>query len=642
MIEYLVCGIFEIAYITILFSFGTVIIKEKENQSLSFMAGYFCYSFIIAIGGMVVQLLNVPWIYFAVYLAVVFIGIIIIILYHRVKTDISLWRDVLYYLKTNWFLFFLCAFLCFVLFFYYRSFWYGNHLDDGYYLTKVATLPYELSGYYTNYSVGIEQKAALSYLLNTWELEASVFVKVLNVTPTLFLRMFQSGFNYFVFFNCVLAFGKQILKALDKQLLDSIVQYVLGVFVLFFVYYVYLMDTKILFLRDMFHLNTAMYYGSSLAKLIVIIGMLLFFVQDSQISIKMVLGVACISVLMISKSSVVLPIIVIVIIASSIVLLLMDENKKKKVLGVIITALVIVGGIIIPGNNDAQKEVYSYVTLSLKSPIVIMCIIIFIISFFAKEKMIYKLNAILFIIGIFITIPELNDIFEFCSVYDFVAGRAWSTYIYTFIIVSVIYLYVLLAKYMHAKSIKYLFVGFTGVMFFLVVYGYKTDGKELFVTDDMPANTNLIEDIKVLYHNNKFIPNSTIALGESLQNLGDITGVKLYVLSPQWASIDGTYHSLATQIRTFAPDIVSVSASERYGVSEDSFLYGYDQSKYDNFIENPIEKNMNELKEEVEQYGINCIIVQNEECAKQLIEMGFEQVDEIQNGVYYVWYKKSE
>ena len=100
--------------------------------------------------------------------------------------------------------------LCYV--FYFRSFWYGNHLDDGYYITKVATIPIDGGNYVNNVSVGTGKWTAFSYLLNTWELEASFFVKILKVTPTVYLRFFQSGFNYFVFFNCVLGFGKKINK----------------------------------------------------------------------------------------------------------------------------------------------------------------------------------------------------------------------------------------------------------------------------------------------------------------------------------------------------------------------------------------------------------------------------------------------
>lgn len=639
--DYIICSLFWSCFVIFLYLLGNSFASSDEENSVKFILGYLYYSFFVAIGGIVIQILNLSWSIFSIYMTLLLFGVCIAIFISS-KHKLNLNKNVFSFFKECWFTIFLCLILGAMLFFYYRSFWYGNHLDDGYYITKVATLPYESSGFNTNYSVGIEQKSEFSYLLNTWELEASFFVKILGVSPTLYLRLFQSVFNYFVFFNCFLAFGQRLVKNLKRQYLLDNLKYSMGVCLVFFVYYVYLMDSKILFLRDMFHLDTGMYFGASIAKITVVLLLLMFYIQEEKIVVPMMMGVVAISIVLISKSSIVLPVIVLIIISSSIVWLYEGNGKKSKYFAVFLGGCCVIFGVALPGNTEMQKEVFNYVVLTIKSPIVLVCLVSFVLSFRLKEKIINRLNYILIITGLLMIVPELNDLFELCSVYDFVAGRAWSMYVYAFVSICVIYWYLLLCSWLESKRVRAFFAGITCIMIFLLVFGYKTDGKELFVTDDMPANTNLIEDIKVLYHNNKFIPNSTIALGESLQNLGDITGEKLYVLSPQWASIDGTYHSLATQIRTFAPDIVSVSASERYGVSEDSFLYGYDQSKYDNFIENPIEKNMNELKEEVEQYGINCIIVQNEECAKQLIEMGFEQVDEIQNGVYYVWYKKSE
>ena len=238
-----------------------------------------------------------------------------------------------------------------------------------------------------------------------------------------------------------------------------------------------------------------------------------------------------------------------------------------------------------------------------------------------------------------IVVPQINDVFEKCSVYGFVGGRAWSMWVYTFVVLNVIYSYILLCKVCRDKIVKALYIVITCGMTVLLLYGFKTDGGELFVTDKMPATTSLRESINVILHNRKFIPNSTIELGKELEEISADSGEKLYVLSPQWSGVDGTAHSLCTQLRTVAPSVVSVSAIGRYQVDQDCELYGYDQSVYDEFNNQPSDETLEPLKEAVEKYKINCYVTQNKECGKHLKKIGFKEEKPIQEGVYYVWSK---
>ena len=104
-----------------------------------------------------------------------------------------------------------------MMFYYYRAFWYGNHLDDGYYLTKIATIASGCENNIDNIPVGVGKGLGITYLLNTWEIESAFYIKMLHVTPSLYIRLFQSGFNYYLFFNCVLAFGDRIARS-EKRL----------------------------------------------------------------------------------------------------------------------------------------------------------------------------------------------------------------------------------------------------------------------------------------------------------------------------------------------------------------------------------------------------------------------------------------
>lgn len=639
MVDYIVCFIFWSIFIFFLYAFGNVLIKEEEAQSVKLMAGYLGYSFFVAVGGIIIQLANFKWSVFAVYMCIVLLGILLSILLTKWKRGKIFNCTLKEYIVNHWFIFVLCFILICMLFCYFRPYWYGNHLDDGYYLTKVATLPYEKNSFRMNYSVGVEKTSIDSYIFNTWELEASFFVKVLHVNAALFLRLFQSAFHYFILLNCILAFGHKILLKINKEFCIKNIQYIVGTVLIFFVYYVYLEDTGLFFIRDMFHLNSAMYYGCSSVKVIVVLFLLLFYIEQEKIDIRMIAGVGMISVVMISKTGVVLPVILVTTIACSLVWLLEKPNNKNRILAVIIGIIYIAAGIIIPAGVGEQKEVYKFVITAFKSPVVIVSFIIFMFSFTIKDKIVYRLNTILIISGILILVPQINDVFEAVSVYNFVAARGWSTYVYTFVIVNIFYLCLIFSRYWNSKIVKRIYLIISGILTILMIYGYSMDGGELFSAGELPARTNIREDVAKIYHNRYFIPNTTIELSTKLEELSGESKQQLVVVSPMWAGIDGTVHALSTQLRTYAPSIVSLSAIERYPVEENSKVYGYDQTKYDEFLNNPTEYSVRRFEKEIDKYEINCIIIQDNRCVKEMEEMGFVKKYAIQEGVYNVWYR---
>ena len=85
MWNYAASIVFWCAFTYMLYALGNVLIHEKEGQAVKFTAGYLVYSFFVAVGGMVVQLLNIKWIVFAVYMSFLIIGIIGLILYTKKK-----------------------------------------------------------------------------------------------------------------------------------------------------------------------------------------------------------------------------------------------------------------------------------------------------------------------------------------------------------------------------------------------------------------------------------------------------------------------------------------------------------------------------------------------------------------------------
>lgn len=639
MREYILCMLFWVIFTALLYLTGRAAAGKEKSESYAMTTGYLIYSVPVAAGGMLVQLTNLPWIMFAVWMAVIWLALTGYILYTGKKSPgvyrFNLWG----YIKNNWILYVILAVFTAMLFFYYRGFWLGNHLDDGYYLTKVASLPYTTTGYSTNFAVGVANAGLDSYIINTWEIEASVYVKLLGVKPTLFLRLFQSIFYYFLFLNIAKGFAENILQKLKNKVPSSMAQFPLVITLIFGMYYIFLFSSNLFPVRDSFHFNTGMFLGGTLPKMLGIILLLFYFIDAVKPSSRMVLGVAAISLVMISKTSVVLPVILVTAVSYLVICLAVNGRKKERIIALGIFILYTAAAIVLPGSANTQKVVYTEVLTDLHSPVLLISIVLFLCSFFLRERIISQINGVMLLIACLMLIPELNDVFETASVYGFVGGRSWTTWVYTMVILNFVYACIIL-KRLHTKERViqggYLVLGM--VLLVLIPYGFDKTADTI-IPGDEPLETNVKKCIQVIRQNKYFAPTSTIRLGEQLEKLSDVSDEKLYVTSPTWVLPDDAMHGLAVTLRTYAPDIVSVSAVERFPVKGDSPLADYDQGTYTVFASTPNEESAAAFEQQIEKTGINCVVVQNKDCAKWLEEMGFQLYTFVEENSYYIWYK---
>ena len=355
MKDYLLCTLFYCVFTLLLIVFGNAINRKNKSISENLITGYLVYSFCVAIIGIPLQVLNVPWIVFGVCMGVLWIGIGLYILYRRKYNNLAICN----------------------------------------YITKVATLPYSPIGGNYNYSVGTMNTGFNSYIVNTWELEASVYVKVLGVMPTLFLRLFQSAFYYFLYLNLIKWVAEIIIDKLNVKANVKMAQYVLGIVPLMCAYYIFLSDTGILVLRDGFHLNTGMFLGASFVKLFgcLLFGVVLLQFDAKKNIVQSLVYCIIISVVLISKSTIALPIIIVSGVAAGIVALWQNFEKKGKVISFALAFIYIALGIIIPNSESIQKTVKADIISTKNSLLIYPCIIIFLVSFFMREQVIYKLNA---------------------------------------------------------------------------------------------------------------------------------------------------------------------------------------------------------------------------------------------------------
>lgn len=639
--NYVVCALFWMVFTLMLLAVGKQLCK-KATFSESLIWGYLCYSFPVAVGGMIVQIFDLPWICFTVFMAALWIVFIVLLVISTRKEPLVLSKNIVQeYVKNNWMIYLTMIILIGLILLYYAGFWLGNHQDDGYYITKVATLPYSQTGGNFVYPLGVEGNGFNSYIVNTWEIEASVYVKILNVEATLFLRFFQSVFIFFLYLNLIKAFTEKIVKKLSIIIKESIIQLPVVIVVLFNIHYLFLSDTYFFRLRDMFMVNTGMFLGSSIVKMTGIFFLLFELINCEKITKKTVALTGIISVILMSKSTISLPIIMLTVIAFLFSYLLLDSGRKGKYLFCILGAVYMAVAIILPNQERIQRDVYGDVTDILNSPVLWICLIIFIVSFSLRSRIIFRINMIVGTWILLVLVPEINDFFELFSIYNFVGGRAVASFVYFFVVLNTIYL-MLILLYFKAKiwCVKLAYIGLTIGLAITALVGFKCFGGGLLL-DQPRIGGNIRTSLAVIKNNPFFIPGSTRELGEKLNDLSNESGEPLYVVTPKMVARDSALHPLSTMLRIYAPKVVIVSAAERYPVNDGSALGKYVQSEFENFEQSPSDESAKRFWKEIGEMDINCIVVQNKECGKWMEEKGYSLYGEV-SGLYYIWYRQPQ
>lgn len=639
MIDYLICTIFFVLFTVMLYALGTVILK-KEDVSEALISGYLVYSFPVAVGGITVQLLNLPWACFAVFLAALW-GVLAAVMVYRGKKDqikIAAVSSMKQYLSENWMVLFVMVVLIGLTCLYYAGYWLGNHQDDGYYISKIATLPYTQTGGNFMYPLGVSDQGFNSYIVNTWEIEASVYIWLLKVSPTLYLRLFQSAFTFFLYLNLIKAIAGKVIKRVDLKINLAAAQLPVVIVLLFDAHYLFLSDTGLFRLRDMFMVNTGMFLGNSVVRVLGIPLLLYCVMELEKISAKMIVNAAVVSVVLMSKSTIALPVIGIMAAAVCVTWLFFEYGKKGRAGACGIAILYALAAIFLPNKEGIQSISWADMTNALHSPIVWVCLVIFLGSFGLKNKFVYKINTIIILMGILIITPQINDLFEALSIYGFVAGRAVANYVYFFVVINMVYLILLLAKCsVRVCWIQRLYLGLAVCLTVTALLGFKLFGGGV-ILDQEREGANIRYSLAVIKHNPYFMPNSTIELGEKLDEISKDYPEKLQVVCSKMTIRDGELHPLSVFLRIYAKDIIPVSATERYRADDGTALYDYTQTAFDAFESELSDETAEAFWEEIQDLNVQCIVVQRAECAPWLEKAGYELKDEVE-GFYYIWCK---
>lgn len=598
MWDYISGFIFLIWMIIICYLFGYSIRKE-QHFSKNLLAGYIGYSFIMAIGLMVIELLNLPWKIALIYFFVAVLGIALFIVQSFIKNKLSITtKDFKRFIKENYFLFIIVLILLFISFISFNVYWLNNHLDDGYYLSKIVKMPYLDNPYAYNYAVNFNTKPMLAYKINTGELESSIYVYLLHINVFVFCRLFLNFFNYLLVCSTVSLFADIVCKDLDlKSNRYKYIQY----FACIIIFFATNMDTVyqmgFMHLIDHWQFVTAMYLGSSIPRTMGILWLLILFVGNEKITIQDFIKLFIVSVVLMSKSSIALPI---VVLTSFVLYLVINLKLDKKIYFVIILLILyLVAGFVLPNREDIQGGINDLFMQNVKTLPFIVSSIVFISSFAFRKRIVNRVNVILIVILGIMLIPNVNDVFENLSIYDFVANRMFTTLMYTFYITAFTYVAFVFIDLTNGRMIKPIFMILTCLITVFSCLTYTHTGK------------SVKNGLKTIIRNNKIVPNSTLELGSELDELSQNYGT-LKILSPEFVVVDNVYHPLATILTTVSDNTVSYSAIPRYPIDGKekiaSFKYEY-QEEFTNFNNTKSVDDFNKCIPFIDSYKINSFIL---------------------------------
>lgn len=640
MLSYIIGFVFFFIMIIGLYCLGKAFLIDNESYSYCFLVGYLIYSFFVGVAGIGVQVLKFEWNVFFWLMIAILIGLSIYTIYrikkYRIKMMPNKMKD---FISSHMMLCMICAILMFVLLCCFIPLWYCNHLDDGFYINKMATSPYIQHFFNAKPATGfVYSNTGLDpYSFNSYEIEAAFYVYLLKIPVTLYARFFLSAFNYFLLANCVYCFARKILDSLNIEYNKKILQFMPVIIIFFAFNEIFLRKYNLMWVQDSNQFTNAMYFGSSIVRTMGIMLLLLPFIDKNDIDVKVVLKVMAISVVLMSKSSIALPVIFVTAFAYLIINFIFKGKPYIFIVLLMIVGIVFVG--VYLQSNDAMTTISNYsmncFINNMKTISFIIVLPLIVISFFFKSKLINRLNLIMITIGALIALPIISNVTAIFGMFSFVMGRVNTVYFYTLICIAYIYIYVIFIKVKMKDMMLYALSLVSFISFsFGVVYSLSAAGGNLFPSEDGSlTNLSLYNAMRVMWHNKKLVPESTVMLGNSLNRLSNETSEDIIVLTRESEVVDVTVHHLAVSITEFAPKVKSIAATFRYGAApKGSGFENYsekDQSIFEDFILRLNDKNYKRFKKVLDTYPINCVVVPTDGYDEYMKKMDFKLYDHV-------------
>lgn len=631
MIDYILGGISLVGFVFFLVLFGTSLYKDNQvSIPKRIVLAYIVFSFLNCIVLIPIQVLNLPWLSAFLYMIIVLISCILYSVYNLKKYNIKIIdKSVLDFSKRYYFLVVITGLLFVIYLFQYDLIWINNHLDDGYYLVKIATLPFTENPFRTDFATGLPAADGFNpYLLSSYELEASVFLYLLRIDPVIFCRVFLNIFNYFLFVCTIYCVGESIVEATHVKISKNFIQYFSIISILFSFEYTFLQSTGLFVVQDSWQYSSAMWYGSSIVRTMGIFWIIIPFLNLQKMTMKVILKVAGIGLVLLSRSAIAVPIVIVSCISYLLSFLLTTNCKKGKLPFICVFSILLIIGIVLPNKQDVNKLIINGF-LQNKSSIILWLVFFTLTLGWIKYRntKLKRLFLVMFFIFCLIVVPQLNDFFELYSIYWFPALRAQTCYIYSVTVTS----FVLFSLFLYDLLIKRMFKVVYSFLFFALLSG------SIFSISIVYGSP--IRVLKTMYNNWHIMPNCTVQISKSLGKSGI---ENMNVISPEWVDNNGNRHAMAVMLRTYAPNIHSLSTIGRYSVSEKSkyaTFFPEGQEKYNNFLSNPGNDSFLDMMLIINKYDVEGIIFNSDIFENYKSEAGFTLYDEVEN--YYVYIKTS-
>ena len=626
MINYVFCIIYIILFTAFLLFMATSIFDKKIGLPERIIYSYLLYKFFASFFGVIVQLLKLPFFVYSIFLCLTLMALVGYSIYKRKQKRPKL--VIMSTIKNYGFTLIVALFCLFFSIANVGTQWIGNHLDDGLYVNTVSDYINGINTFDIHAATGLTQKHKFGpHSLNTWQLEAGVYAKTLHIEASIFLRIAQSFINYFLFAILIVAFMEKLLSKKELKKYKYYIQFIPAGMLLFMVPYDQLNNH--LFLQDGWQFANAMFYGSTLIRTMGVFLLLLPIINKEKLGIRDAIIYIATSFILLTQSSVGLPVVSMVAIAFLLVYALFEKIPKKYT--IIYITLLILAGLILPNVAAINKHGIELLVSNCKSILLYGTVLFIIFGYLLKNKNIAKINTIILLLFMFVYIPQVNDIVENLSMYDFVEARYLTGLYYTMAILAFSYLIIFVVKFLPFKGI----VAAEILLFSMLLYGNYITYKAQY--------GQFLTLYKFAYHNPSLLPESTVKLGKELEKINAKRNNHLYVLTPDWVSVDGFPHSLAVLLRQYTPNNSIISAIPRYPNFSDKRFKGYSQSDCDDYnrLMNGSEDYYN-LENNLNKYPINCVVsvrrldegIMNENSFVEEKELCTNQI------CYYIYYRE--
>ncbi len=616
MNNYIIGLVFLICYVYFLCALGKVINPyEKKSLGIHFILGYVCFTSLHALGGIIVQIFQMPWIIFYWY-SVFIIGLCLLFIFLKSKDHFKSYVSFKEFFKQYWFLILILLMLLSMSILNISGNWLCNHLDDGWYLNFISLFPRMDKPYTTNLASGLPESIRFIRMLSTFEIEDSFFVALCHIEPTVFARFVMTTFHYLLTLVVIYEFVDEVCKHYFPKLQRK---YFIQFFTVIIVVYGFYRPIINGF-KDMWQFSTAMWYGSSVVRVTGLFLCLVPLLLEKRLTKHGFAYAILVSFTLMTRASQALPILCMLVVAYfGYDFYRYRRSYSKWVIGITLLLLFCIPYI----NNSNYPQIDTltcYVDKLTRQPLLWIMLVIFLSGFLFRNEYINRWNCIILTILGLMFIPRINHLFLNTANYDFVVGRTILLLWITLSVMSFTYFCIWCIRLCRNNIRVMSIIGICMLLLFGITF-----------KQHYSKNTGFKKSISILKENPLLFPTETIQLCNYLDQEAIQQNKKLNILTPTLVSDNGYAHPLSVMLRIKSNRFISVSALPRYWNYDSSSIFmTYNENRqhlYNQFNANPRLFTFN-LVYLLQKYPIDYCIFSNLDAALVAQEYGYDFLEE--------------